>query len=215
MILNGMPGVIRGAFVVALLAGGLHAAYYGLTSAWSDIIVMKARWNLTQWREGKVPLPQAVELGETRNALNRALAIAHENPMIHEDLGYLYGIRAIRAGGLPDLRNEMFSQALDYYRNAATLRPMSPQTWANIALANHYMGTTGPEFWDAFDRSLHYGRNEFSVQKMLAEVGFSRWRELNDVRRKMLLTMIADAPESSRKSLADIAARHGQSVPGR
>lgn len=209
-----MSRVGRGAFLVSLLVGGFATAYYGVTSAWSDIVTIKTRWNMTQWKEAKVPLPQAVELGEARNVLSRALAITPENPMIHEDLGYLYGIRAIKARGLPDLQKEMFSQALDFYRRAATLRPMSPQTWANIALANHYLGTTGPEFWDAFDRSLSYGRNEFSVQTTLAEIGFSRWQDLSDARQKALLAMISGAPGSSRKSLAAIAARHDRSDLG-
>lgn len=207
-----MSNAKRGAFLVVLLAGVLYAAYYGVTSAWSDIVLNKVRWNLMQWREGKAPLPQGLEWGETRNALIRALAIAPEDPMIHEDLGYLYGIRAIRANGMPDLQKDLLSQTLDYYRRAASLRPMSPQTWANIALVNHYMETTGTEFWDAFDRSMLYGRNEFSVQKTLAEIGFSRWRELNDARQKALLAMISGAPENSRKSLAAIAARYDRSA---
>lgn len=206
-----MSSVRRVAFIVALLAGALPSAYYGLTSAWSDLVLLKARWNLGQWREGTAPSPSAVELGETRNALNRALMLTPENPMIHEDLGYLYGIRAMKASGLPDLQNAMLSQTLEYFRRAAVLRPMSPHTWANIALANHYLGTIGPEFWDAFDRSLNYGRNEFPVQKILAEIGFSRWQELNDARRMALLAMISGAPENAQKSLAAIAARYHRS----
>jgi len=212
--LKGASSVRRAAFIVALLAGALPTAYYGLTSAWSDLVLHKARWNLTQWREGTAPLPQAVELGETRNSLNRALMLTPDNPMVHEDLGYLYGIRAMKASGLPDLQKEMLSQTLAYFRSAAVLRPMSPHTWANIALANHYLGTVGPEFWEAFDRSLNYGRNEFSVQQILAEIGFSRWPELNDVRQKALLSMIFGAPENARKSLAAIAARYHRSELG-
>jgi hypothetical protein len=212
--LKGVSRARRAAFIVALLAGALPTAYYGLTSAWSDLVLLKARWNLTQWREGTAPLPPAVELGETRNALNRALMLTPDNPMIHEDLGYLYGIWAMKASGVPDLQKAMLSQTLEYSRSAAVLRPMSPHTWANIALANHYLGTVGPEFWDAFDRSLNYGRNEFPVQKILAEIGFSRWQELNDVRQKALLSMIAGAPEDTRKSLAAIAARYHRSELG-
>ena len=198
----------RAAFIVALFAGVLPAAYYGLTSAWSDFGVLKARWDLERWREGKLPAPTAVDLGLTRNALNRSLMLAPENATILEDLGYVYGIRAAMASRLPDLRNSMLSQSLAFFRSAAVLRPMSPYAWANIALANHYLGTVGPEFWDAFDRSLSYGRKEFPVQKILAEIGFSRWEELDEVRRGALLAMISGAPAASRKSLAAIAARY-------
>ncbi len=214
LILNGVNGLCslrRAAFIVALLAGALPSAYYGFTSAWSDFSLLKTNWNVMQWQEGKLALPSAVELGKARNALSNALMVTPGNPMIHEDLGYLYGVRATKASGIPELRNAMLSQSLAYFRSAAVLRPMSPHTWANIALANHYLGTVGPEFWDAFDRSLNYGRNEFSVQSTLAEIGFSRWQELSDVRRKALLAMISEAPDNSRKTFAAIAARYHRS----
>ncbi len=204
--------LIHRTLTVVLLVGAISAAWMGGCAAWADVLQLQVRYNISQWQAGKIPAPSISAWGEARNALVQALAITPGDPQIHENLGYLYGLRALSSKDIPDLYQALLGQAQVYYRNATRLRPMSPHPWANIALASHYRGDAGPSLWDAFDRAMAYGQREPAVQKNLAEVGFSRWGELTESRRSQLLAMVNQALPHSKSQLLDIARRHGHSA---
>lgn len=195
-----------------LLLGAISAAWVGGRTAWADMLQLQVRYNISRWQAGTAPLPTIAAWGEARNTLVQALILTPDDPQIHENLGYLYGLRALGSRNIPDLYQAMLGQAQVYYRNAARLRPMSPHPWANIALASHYRGEAGAPLWDAFDRAMAYGQRQPSVQVTLAEVGFARWGELTGPRRSQLLAMVSQALPHSRDPLLQIAKRYGHAV---
>ena len=204
--------LVKRVLMGVLLVGAISAAWVGGRAAWADMLQLQVRYNIGRWQAGKAPPPQIAAWGEARNTLVQALAITPDDPQIHENLGYLYGLRALSSKAVPDLYQAMLGQAQVYYRNATRLRPMSPRPWANIALASHYLGDVGAPLWDAFDRAMAYGQREPSVQATLAEVGFARWAELTEPRRSQLLAMVNQALPHSKGQLLEIARRYGHSA---
>ena len=204
--------LIKRALTGVLLLGAISAVWVGGRAAWADMLQLQVRYNISRWQAGTAPLPPIAAWGEARNALMQALAITPDDPQIHENLGYLYGLRALSSKDIPELYQAMLGQAQVYSRNATRLRPMSPHPWANIALASHYRGDAGAPLWDAFDRAMAYGQREPSVQVTLAEVGFARWGELTEPRRSQLLAMVNQALPHSKGPLLEIARRYGHSA---
>jgi hypothetical protein len=204
--------LIKRALIGVVLVGAISAAWVGGRAAWADMLQLQVRYNISQWQAGTVPPPQIAAWGEARNTLVQALILTPDDPQIHENLGYLYALRALSSKAVPELYQAMLRQAQVYYRNAARLRPMSPHPWANIALASHYLGDVGAPLWDAFDRAMAYGQREPSVQATLAEVGFARWGELTEPRRSQLLAMVNQALPHSKGPLLDIAKRYGHAA---
>jgi hypothetical protein len=68
--------------------------------------------------------------------------------------------------------------------------------------------------WAAFDKALAFGRNEGSVQVMLAEIAFARWSSLDPARAEAITKMVADAPEALQKPLLAVAERNVVTLPG-
>jgi len=203
--------LIKRALSGVLLLGAVSAAWVGGRAAWADMLQLQVRYNISRWQAGKAAPPQIAAWGEARNTLVQALVLTPDDPQIHENLGYLYGLRALSSKDIPELYQAMLGQAQAYYRNAARLRPMSPHPWANIALASPYLGDTGASLWDAFDRAMAYGQRQPAVQVTLAELGFARWGELTEPRRSQLLAMVNQALPHSKSPLLDIAKRYGHS----
>lgn len=184
------------------------SAYHGGRAALADVITLKARWQIGQWRDGEGLPPEVTKWREARDDLQQALALTPDNPQLYDDLGFLYALRAYRALAVPDLAQPLLRQALDYYRQASLLRPMSPHTWANIALARHYLNDASPELWRAFDLAMAYGGNEPAVQTSLAEIGLARWQTLAEERKAALRAAYARSLPPLQKQLAAIAQRH-------
>lgn len=211
----------RFVLLTAVLGMAASALWVASRAALADVQLLQVRWQIGQWRNGSAALPNIVDWGTARNTLSGALAMAPDDPQIHESLGYLYAIRAQSAAKLPALFKPLMRQAQDSYRTAARLRPMSGVTWANVALASHllnddyYYGHTTPInqqtlLWDAFDRALLYGQREPYVQRTAAEIGFTRWAQLPPSRRSQLLAMVANAWPPDRSVLLTLAHTHGR-----
>lgn len=197
--------------VALLMAMVVSAAYFGLRAAWSDAVTLRTRYKIDQWQANRYR-PTLEEWREARDNLLDGLRHSPDDAKLTELLGYLYGVRAEQARRLPDLYLPLLEQASIYYVEALRLRPMSPHTWANIALAGHLMGDRDKVVWMAFDRAMAYGANEPQVQMILAEIGLSRWDGLDDMHRRMLRAAFERAAPALRKRLDALAAQHHVAV---
>lgn len=212
MIVRSVESLLRNAGRLAvlvslfLLAG--YAGYFGGRAALADSMTLKARWEIGKWRDGNNLPPDLSVWKDARESLMAALHLEPDNPQFYEDLAFLYGLRASATHNIPELEREFLKQVLIYYKQAVALRPMSPHTWANIALANHYLGDTNLEMWRAFDLAMAYGKNEPAVQVTLAEIGLSRWAELGEARRAGIGSAFARASPSLRMKLKVVAKRY-------
>jgi hypothetical protein len=200
---NGMRGGLLGlAVVAAFVFLAAHAIYFAGTAAWADAITLKARWTLDYDHRPRSPalwtvLAQDVEEG---------LKWTPGNPDLYERLGY---IQAIQAGVPGTEKKQTLLRALANYRRAASLRPMSPYTWANIAYVLHRINSDPKAMWAGFDLAMAYGRGEVSVQTVLAEIGYARVAELSLPQRKSLRQSFDAARGSLRTTLAGIGRKNG------
>ena len=198
--------LLRGFLVLLLLALVLPAAWFGLRAAWSDAITLKARSDINHWQSANTR-PSIEQWRQARDALQHGLEFAPDDPNLYEHLAYLYGLRAMQAKRVPELYQSFLDQASIYYVDALRRRPMSPHTWANIALAAHLMGNRDEVLWLAFDRAMRYGANEPQVQLILAEIGVNRWPTLTAARQDSLRAAFLRAAPGLRKQLDALAAR--------
>ncbi len=190
-----------------LLAMVAPAAYFGIRAGWADALTLKARSDIAEWQRAHTR-PGIEDWRDARDALRNGLRFTPDDPKLYEHLAYLYGLRAVQASRVPELRQSLLEQASIYYVEALRLRPMSPHTWANIALAAHMMADRDTVLWLAFDKAMQYGANEPQVQLMLAEIGLSRWNGLDEPRKAVLRAAFKRAAPALRKELDKIAEQH-------
>lgn len=198
------------ALLIAILALANHNA---LRYAYADWITLSARWQISQWQKGK-DLPWTPEQWRAaRDPIVRALDVAPENPMLWDDLGYLYALQGFR--NLPNeaLAHPYFRQALAYYREGIARRPNAAHTWANIATLLAYLDPSSEKLWHAFDRALEYGPNEPEVLTALAQIVFRQWDRLDPRRRSAFLERYAAQPANVKKQIAKIAVDRQVVIP--
>ena len=196
--------------LLVLACAAVASLYVGLRAALADTLMLRARWQLTQWQQTGVTAVPAIDWGMARNDLVKALQWAPGDPQIREGLGYLYALRAINSRAIPELESAMLDQAIAYYRAAIVRRPMSPHPWANLALALHYRNAEAASLWQAYDRAHQYGQREAAVQRILAEIGFARWAEAGVQRQAALTVLVDTAYPHARNDLIKIAERNGR-----
>lgn len=211
MSLNQPPlSLVQRTLLILLCVGMAASLYFGGSAAVADALSLQSRWLINQWQASKQSPPTPSEWGRARNELVAAQKWVPDDPQVNEYLGYLYGLRASKALGIPELKQAMLNESISYYRLATVKRPMSPYAWANLSYALHSMGGQNDAMWEAFDRAYQYGNREGGVQRTLAEVGFSHWNEAGTQRQTQLTAMIDSALDYSRGNLIAIATKYGK-----
>lgn len=218
-----MPEVYKSAVrqFVRVLAGlavlGLAAAslWHGVLAAKSDADSLRARWLINQWRDNTGPVVNLALWQQAIEELQAAVQLTPDNAQLWDDLGFLFGERAVGLG-TPDadsedyeLQQALLVSALDNYRMATKLRPTFPYAWANLAQVKHLKGETDAELWTAYDKAVRYGRNEPGVQVLLARVAFAQWETLSTVRKKQISDMIEEARPGPRHDLYQVGEHNG------
>ena len=166
-----------------MLALLLAASAGALRSAAADRIAQPARQQLDAWRN---PRMRALDLADWRaahHALKRARAIAPYDPDLALDLGLVLRVRAQHSQQVPALAESLLAEALESFRDAVRLRPVSPFAWANIAYAQHLRVNTGAlalaaparaaaeaERARALERALRYGPHEPAVRHIVKQI---------------------------------------------
>ena len=191
------------AFTAFAILGTL-SIYFGGQAAWADAATVRGRFEMDR---GKGFLPPVAWL-QARNDFQAGLRLNPDNSELNERLGLLYASRGFATAQIAELSKANYLRALEYYRRAAAGRPMSPFTWANIALVLHRLGQEPAAMWSAFDRAMDYGPNEPGVQAILADIGYAHHVELAPLRRKALQRAFHAALGPLRISLEGIGRRY-------
>lgn len=202
----------RVVLLVFLALGTLGVFGYVFPAAWADAASLSVRWEISQWREGRVRMPGAFQWGRVRAGLLHAAAITPDNAQLHDDLGFIHALRAQSVADNPDLQDlhqALLAEAEAHYRNAARLRPMFPYGWAHLALARHQLGKRDATLWQAYDNAYAYGRNETGVQLILAEIALGNWTELGAQRQADMLDVIEKSAPHVRPVLLLMATSAG------
>lgn len=205
------------AFLALLLIFGSVSAYTALKHAAGDLASLKARSQIERWQRDARLKPQIRDIGQARNALVKAIERTPDDPGLHENLAYLYGLRALMARSLPELEHAMLDEVLTHSRMAGARRPMAPYAWANIAMALHRKSEDPVAMWAALDRALAYGRREGGVQIRVAGIILARWDEAGIERQTDLHNMLLNSRGRASKQLRqmlDSAGRQDLLPPG-
>lgn len=122
----------------ALLLAGLVMLIAAVRTLWpaaqADLATARARAGVEQWRSHPRAVPLK-EWGAWRADLTRGLDFTPGDAQLHDQMGYLYGTYALQAKAVPELARDYYQQAYINFSQAATLRPMSPDSAQNAGLA--------------------------------------------------------------------------------
>lgn len=193
--------------VVALL--GAASLYVAAVHTLADVSTMRARAQIMAWQRDASAKPTIPEIGRARNDLADGLRWLPSDPSLLEQMGYLYGLRAARLDGLPELQAAMIDEVIAYNQAALRSRPMSPYAWSNVALGLHLRNLQPTEMWEAFDRAMAYGQREGGVNTRLATIALARWNELGEDRQLEVVSMIVAARGQAARKLRKQVAESG------
>jgi len=160
----------------SLIAGAALALVLVMISAarigWADFGSMQARNELETalTQNTRLAAPEWVRL---RDALLLAAQELPQDPQSWERLGTLYLQRATGPKADPVLARPYYQGALPHLRRALALRPTSPYTAANLALAKRALGELDAEFERAVLAAASNGPWETPVLLALLEISLT------------------------------------------
>lgn len=188
--------------VFLVLIAALAASWIAIRVFMADVLTMQARWQVLQWQRPEVRPPAPAAIGQVRNQLVAGLSWTPGDPQLLESLGYLYGIRAVRAAPLPELQRSLLDEAINNFRLALSRRPMSPYTWANLALALEMRDGSSAAMWSAFDRAWLYGQREGGVQIRLLQIALRHWNgDLGVERQSHIRHIVSESRGKTRREM--------------
>lgn len=180
---RGRTRIFRMGLLAILLVALAHASVGALRNAAADRVAQPARDRLVEWSGARPITPDAVAWKAAYEALRRARAISPHDPDLALDLGLLLRVRAQSSARVPAMAEALLAEALEAFRDAVRLRPVSPFAWANIAYAQHLRLRSGAlvlavqaravaeaERARALERALRYGPNEPAVRRIVQQI---------------------------------------------
>ncbi len=111
--------------------------------------------------------------------IKRANALAPANGAHHELAFQIHGtsLALMEKLDVPQIIGQIKSAAGDA-QNALVRRPMSPNAWANLALAESWSmlpGTVSVGFSQAMENAMRFGPWEREVSMVVVDLGFATW----------------------------------------
>jgi len=144
----------------------LVAMQWGL----ADLRIRFARDMFDQWSQ-QPALLTIDDWNRVESTLLRAQELtALNHPDVKELLGKAY---IVKTGIMSVDAQESLTSALQYYQQAAILRPVSPYPWATIVIIQHALGRYDNSFDEALSKATYYGQWNPDVLLMITEVAFS------------------------------------------
>ena len=122
---------------------------------------------------------------------HRSLDIAPANPAILRELGRLHRIQ-VQSDELDQTEIERHGAlALDYYAQAASLRPTWPWNWSSDAEVRYELYQDASDaYHQALILAAHFGPWEGLVQRTVVELGIDSWPDLSPDARQAVLAMV-------------------------
>jgi O-antigen ligase len=162
------------------------------------LAVWAARLGLAHfyYQEARAHAPAGAPLTEaqwqaSRDAATRALQFNSRAPEVYEYLGMLHTLRP---------RMEGYRQAAAYFRQALTLRPVSP-AWAGLALAKAGLREFDAEFEQALRQAASAPRWLAYARQAVMRTGLEAWFKLSAESKAVVVnTLEEDLPAASKKS---------------
>ena len=184
------------ALAIAVLAWGTREAWQAARAHRSQEVATSA---LQAWRDSP---PRGADWPSLWKQLEQAEAQEPDNPATQELLGLL----AVR-------RPEdfaMLEQAIGRLERSLAARPISPNTWANLAAARYQIGDTGPAFQAALRNAASLGPSHPNTQRLVAFHGLAVLDEVDAATRRAVEAAVAAGLRRSPAEFLAIAERRGR-----
>ena len=126
-------------------------------------------------------------------SLNRALALAPDNPDYLATLGWLQqlGLRQEGDALIPAEKVRLETLAYQYYAQAAAQRPTWPYDWGDMAVEQYGLASfSGSSYHQALVNAARFGPWKDDIQLLVTELGLDTWDDLNLAARQALLMTI-------------------------
>jgi hypothetical protein len=125
--------------------------------------------------------------------LNRALALAPDNPDYLSSLGWLQQIRLRQEQDTLDPVEKVQIETLAYqsYAQASAQRPTWPYDWGDLALEQYRQANfSGASYHRALVNAARFGPWKDDIQVIITELALDTWDDLNLAARQALLMTI-------------------------
>lgn len=184
----------------------LHSAVLGL----ANLQALRVENQLKQWQKGRVP--ERLEAFEPAlRAANRALAMQSGNPHHYTLKARVLEWRGYRSG---DQAEEQYRHALALHRRAAELRPLWPDTWAEMAVLKLRLGEFDADLDYYLAQADRLGPYTAVVHKAVVQAGFAKLQRDPFVQPPLLETHILRgmSDRRTRGAIARITKEHRQQI---
>ena len=157
------------AFLLVLLGGlSVHAGSLGL----AHLQVIRVENDLERWAKlGQAPSPQALQ--NTQDAIERAIALHADNPY---HLSLKARLLEWRAFGAEDAAQSTadYRAALALYRESAALRPLWPDSWAEMINVKLNLGELDEELEDFMQQADKLGPYTPAVHTAIVRASYAK-----------------------------------------
>lgn len=195
-----MPWWARWIVVLAVGAVLAWASNHAFRAARTGKVLLDALQSLRIW-PGEVPPPPDL-WSAMWERLEAAKTLEPDNPTTEEMLGLLAARR------YDDHRR--LTEATDHYVRALRLRPISANTWANLAAARYLVGDTSRVFESAIQNAARLGPSNPQVQRIVAHHGLAVFDEVSAPTRRAIESMVAAGVRRAPGEMLGIAHRRGR-----
>jgi tetratricopeptide (TPR) repeat protein len=185
---------------IALIA---CAAYEAGRRGLADAISMRSRYEVNLWSE-KQAAPAFEQWQRAVESLRSALALTPEDPSLYDHLGVAYEV-ASTTFNPGDAWNVYHEFSLVHFRQATVLRPTSPYSWANVALAKYRLRQWDEEMFLALIAAMRLGPWEPGVQLITSDLGMLLWDYLPQALKAQVLENWSRTAERQAEPLARLA----------
>jgi len=169
-----------------------HAYKLGTASA----NVYLAEKKINEWRAEKIN-PKEDEWESIKRNLTIALLSDPANPDLIYHLGVAHEAYYIYYPTRNVAAKKHRIKAKAYYRDALTLRPVSPFYWVDLALVKYRLNELDDEFYAAMDNSVNLGPWEPGVQRVVIDIGLHAWRKLTPDGKAIVVNTIRNSIQHS------------------
>lgn len=181
----------------------LSSTVYVISAGMADVKTSAARLELNRARASNQIL-QPAQWTRFRDVLNTAHTEVPDAAIYLDDLAYLNGVRGVYASRFPFIAQPLLNASIGYYQKSIEAKPMAALTWANLALAEYYLGQHPELIWKNFDFAMRYGGSDPATQIVLLSLSLQDWENLSDKRRLTVKEVFKNAKGPLRKKLTEM-----------
>ena len=142
--------------------------------------------------------------------VNTALRRFPGNPDFLDFAGGLLTLKASQPGVLGTEQRVLLESAATNFRQALTVRPLWPYTWANLLYTKDKLGQVDLEFTKALNRSAELGPWEPRVQMQVVESGLRNWSKLGSAERAVVQQKVLDALRKQPRGVFTVVKNYGR-----